>query len=154
MRLVRSFQTKNNGKKICIGKISKHISRSFSEDEIIEIQNEFLTVGFHKVSVHSVSTGRAFMYTFLHSLNCFAKIACITDSVMQLHQAENLYMKLKDMPFSDQEAWQTFFVEDFYYDFLWVESTESLKPWVSQLKGMIQAHGIDKQLCIMELLYT
>ncbi len=154
MRCVRTFQTDSTVKKIHIRKISKPISHTFSEDEIIKLQNEILTNGLHEIGVDSVSAGRAFMYTFLHTLNCFKKIACITDSVLALHQAENIYKKLKHIPFPNQEAWQAFFVEDFYYDFIWLESTSSLSPWLEQFKNMLEAHGIEKQIPVMYLNYN
>ncbi len=153
MRCVHTFQTDSTEKKIHIRQISKLVSKTFSEDEIIELQNQFLTNGFHEIVVDSVSVGRAFMYTFLHTLNCFKKIACITDFPLTLHQAENIYKKLKHVPFTNQEAWQTFFVEDFYYDFIWLESTNSLNPWLKQFKDMLKAHSIEQRLCVMELLY-
>lgn len=105
-----------------------------SERQILDFQDLFLTNGIHYIDVESFSDARRFVASFLDSLASTKRIGCLTtlgDSleprVIRLYDDLALAGTLTTSPLS----LETFLLEEFYYDLLWVECTTDLlsTPW-------------------------
>jgi len=117
----------------------KHISHEFfvpftsfnhfSEHDILDLQELFLSPGMHELTVPNIAAGRELMSSVLTAFNCFPRIACLTTAslplpahVTHLHDEMALHGALA---FSNHQL-DSFLLEHFYYDFLWIEVTPEL----------------------------
>lgn len=112
----------------------KHVHQSISEYDILELQEIFLTYGLHSIKVPSISFGRDLVIRFLDSLHCYSNIACLSLSARPLRTSVvNLYeeLGLSGALAHSHTNLETFLLEHFYYDFLWIEMTQELDeaPW-------------------------
>jgi len=109
--------------------INKVYSPQLSDQDIFELQDIFLSKGYHHILVASVSDGRALMQSFLQSLRCYHSCAVLTHLPVENLPLISIYEELK--PYLQQNSLEPFFMDQFYYDFVWIESTPSLfqAPW-------------------------
>jgi hypothetical protein len=120
-------------------------TKAFSEQTILDLNEQLLTNGFHYLTVRNVSAGRTLFYTFLNSLNYYSEIACLTLSdqpltgkVIDLYESLQQYGYLLELPYLEdllQEKWQ--------FDFLWIEVTQELlnTGWFYNfLDSLIEVH--------------
>lgn len=126
--------------------------KTIFDEQIIEINNLFLTAGFHTILVNDFSTGRALISTFLASLNYYHQVGCLTIDNQPLMDADNLYRMLKDN-YQNNNDLDQFFMESFYYDFIWIEENESLDHISTLFKTKMKEFGIDQNIPIISLLY-
>lgn len=147
-------------KNSCYVKSPLNIKMPFSETDIIDLQELFLTNGLHYISVCDVKTGRSIINMFLQSLNYYHDIACLTmvdepfeQHVFDLYQEMTLRFCLEP---SSQYDIEDFLIEYFYCDFMWVEATQGLieAPWFSTVEQIIASFKLDKHIPIFILSYT
>lgn len=119
---------------------------SISEQQILELQDLFLTNGIHHIGVPSFKEGRALMYTFLDALRCYQSVACFTidgntlkKPVLDLQK----HLLQKDM--------EHFFVEEFVSDFLWIEQDKILYQQCLLLENKLSQLGFDQHMPIIIL---
>lgn len=138
---------------------SKHVATPFSECDIIELHDTFLTNGLHMLTVRNLAMGRSVVSILLESLNCFSTVACLTLSRAPLKPTIcNLYdelifngaLCLKD------DALETFLLEEFYYDFLWIEATPALveSPWFLHFESTLIKFNLVTTMPIILFSYT
>lgn len=111
------------------GNKTKIISDELTEDDILVLQEGFLVNGFHHVQVSDVKNGREFIKAFLRSLDCYHNVACLTiDSLSDERGVTDLYRELCEYAREKtvKGCLDEFFVEQFYYDFLWIECSDRL----------------------------
>lgn len=87
----------------------------FSDQQILELQDLFLTNGFHEIIVPSLSEGRSLIYTFLDALRCFETVGCVTS------YGKTLRADIIDLKGILNEENDSFFCEGFNLDFIWIE---------------------------------
>jgi hypothetical protein len=130
---------------------------SFSEEQIIELSDKFLTNGFHHIEVESVEHGRIFMTTFLNSLNYYHDVAVLSSdaSVMQGHTNIFSVLVQEDLITKPSYNFTEFLCNNFYYDFLWIEVTSDLKDatWFKHFEQDLLSLNFDKIMPIMVLSY-
>ncbi len=106
------------------------ITNPLTETDILDLQDTFLRNGFQHIKVKDVATGRRLVNTFLNSLAIYHNIACVTtldvppqDNVTNVYHELTIggYLDPLDPRFLDE-----FFIEDFYFDFMWIEATNDL----------------------------
>lgn len=118
-----------------------------SEHEILELQDLFLTPGFNYLELPSSEAGRELVTSFLNSLQHYSQIACLTTRPEALPQATT---SLHDeMAFSGALALShsrldAFLLEQFHYDFLWIECTPDLleSPWYGYFEQKLSDFNI------------
>lgn len=108
----------------------------FSEQEILDLQDIFLTHGHHYLTVSNVGQGRSIISLFLDSLQSsyFSRVACLTTSAVPLPSS---VISLRDeLALSGALAFDhikldEFLLNGFYYDFVWIECNKELTqaPW-------------------------
>lgn len=134
-----------------------------SERDIIELQDKFLTNGFHYITVSSIACGRALVKTFLASLSCYTTIGYVSIAArdVQDRQYKDIYDDLISNGYIDsltghlvnQQSLDQFFIEEFHYDFIWIEATQTLteKQWFADFKERLTTFNIDKDIPILML---
>lgn len=125
------------------------IQDQFIEQEILKLQENFLKNGFHYVQIPDAESGRMLIKTFLTSLGCYHNVAHLTlDQMAQMCAVTDLYGELVAYAgeHSMVERLDEFMVEQFFYDFLWIELSEQLsqKQWFEVFKRkLIDLHIVD-----------
>jgi hypothetical protein len=126
-------------------KLNKKLA--ISEEQILELQDLFLTNGVHHIGVPSVKEGRALIYKFLDALRCYEAVACFTidgltlkKNILDLHK--HLLQKNTDH----------FLNEEYDSDFIWIEQDDILYQQCILLEEKICELGIDQHMPIIILL--
>ena len=105
------------------------IDQVLSTDDILFLQDIFLTRGLHHIMVSDVVSGRMLIHKFLESLNCHHEIACFTLNVAPTKQnIFDMYTSLVHCCGYDAsyEEVEEFFLEQCFADFMWIENLNDL----------------------------
>ena len=130
------------------------ISNSLTENDILELEDKFLSKGFQYIKVKNIKQGRSLINVFLESLNCYKNPALLTVSSEPMSgEVVDLYEKIQSNP--DNMDWGEFLLEEFFYDFLWIEATKDLlkNDWFSAFEQKIEDFRIDKEIPILVVVY-
>lgn len=137
--------------------LSKVIKSPFSEQDILDLQDEFLSYGFHYIKVDTVQDGRRVVNTFLHSLKSYYQaLGCLSmaehylpDSVTDIYELLEWYGYLK------YNSLESFFVDQWYFDFLWIEATEELltSAWFCTFSQLLEDFSINRKIPIFIISY-
>ncbi|MFT6765392.1 MAG: hypothetical protein ACJAZS_000269 [Alteromonas naphthalenivorans] len=136
------------------GGLSKRITAPYTEAEILYLQTIFTTPGVHTLAVPNIRAGRTMIMEQLKVLQWHQEIGFLTaDQSARCLSAQNI-LKLIDQPI-DQENIETFFIEHFYYDFLWIETTHGLlnMPWIYSFEQQLFSYRLDTMIPIVILTY-
>src|SRR3989338_7318967 len=109
----------------CTAKIFK---KPFSENDVLYLQDIFLTPGVHQIYVSSVSKGRTVITDVLASLRYYQNAACL--SLAELQITNGVYDIVQTLVADDylvnSDSLTLFFLDSFYFDFLWIEESQAL----------------------------
>jgi hypothetical protein len=124
-------------------------NRLISEQQIIELQELFLTPGFHQYPITTVKDARALMYTFLDALRCYQIVGCMTANTdLPLRKSIfDINDYLWQYGYLGSSNYDKFFIEEFDIDFLWIEPTQHNE--FDQFKEKLAEFNIDKQIPII-----
>ncbi|MCK5632656.1 hypothetical protein KAH94_02825 [bacterium] len=141
-------------------KSAKYIKEPFSDFDILDLQDAFLVNGLHYIKVDDAISGRALVNLFLNSLNnYYTNIACLTTSQCNLrNNVTNLYEELMLGGYLQKGAkfeLEEFFLEKFYYDFIWVEATDELvnSQWTTNCFRQMKLFKLDQLLPVLVISY-
>jgi len=138
--------------------ISKVISNPFTEQDILDLQDEFLTHGFHYLMVDNVQVGRRIIQTFLHSLkNYYQEIGCLSVSEILLPDGiTDIYEILEWYGYLRKPYLESFFLDQWYFDFLWIEATEELllSSWFCQFSQLLEDFMLNEEIPIFIISYN
>lgn len=134
----------------------KHVHQSISEYDILELQELFLTYGLHSIKIPTMPFGRDLVVRFLDSLQCYSNVACLSLSTRPLRPGiVNLYdeLALYGALAHSHTTLESFLLENFYYDFLWIEMSQELdeSPWYWYLEQKLLDFNLIKTLPIVLL---
>jgi len=133
----------------------KKVNKKLTETDILSLQDAFLTTGFHSIEFTDQAAGRNLIKNFLHSLPTYRSIACLTlDNGLDLpNTVFDLYASLYNDGLSEQ-AIEEFFINDFYYDFMWIEISATLlsEPWYKHFCKIMAQY--EKQMPIVKVFYA
>lgn len=125
-----------------------------SEQEILDLQELFLTYGYNHLSASSLGQARTLISLFVETLHSFSRIACLTtsslalsDNVCRLHDELALHGALA----FDHRQLDEFLLNSFYYDFLWIECSDDLMqaPWFSYFEKKLHDYNIASSMPIL-----
>lgn len=131
----------------------------FSEAEILELQDKFLSEGIHHIKVADVAAGRDLINTFLDSWTIYRELSCVTLSNMPLESyITNIYHELLlhgHIHRSQSQNLEEFFIDQFYFDFLWIECTSRLteQPWFADFQMNLFNFRLEQQMPIFMISY-
>jgi len=136
---------------------SRKVTDQLSEQDIIELQDQFLTNGFHYITVETIEQGRKVIDTFLSSLNYYQDVGYLSLANQQtVNDAENIYRQLKADGCFESMRYDEFFIERWHYDFMWIEAIEPLwhLSWFKKLYQQLVDGSFEESLPIFIVLYT
>jgi len=136
----------------------KYFDTQFSEKDVIELQEMFLTFGIHCIKIKDVQSGREIIKTILGSLNHFKNIGAITyasglqdfvcDILVHIKMQEPHYF---DDIFIDLEI---FFTMHACFDFIWIEFTDNLLIRNFEgLKNIFEMYHVNNQMPVIFMMY-
>lgn len=131
-----------------------YIKDPLTESDILCLQDRFLTNGFHHIRVKNVASGRKLIKTFLQSLRVYHEIACVT---MEPSLEQGVFDIFNELLIGQKIIdFEEFFVEEFYFDFMWIEATKELLrcPWFADFENHITDLSIDKHIPMFVLTYA
>lgn len=88
---------------------------SITEQQILELQELFLSNGIHYIMVPSLQEGRALVSRFLDALRCHQSAACFTFEAALAKRFVDLRKQM------NKKNWDSYLCEDFKSDFIWIE---------------------------------
>lgn len=136
------------------------IKQPFSDKDILEIQEKFLCNGFQYLKGQNIGQGRKIIYTFLESLAAYHDVACLTLDPQPLGEGiTDLYAELCGGGYLnsfDPHYFEEYLIEQFYFDFVWIEATRSLlmSPWFEHIKEKMLEAAIDEQIPLLVFVYS
>lgn len=136
------------------------ITEPFSDSQILDLQEKFLTNGFSYVKASSVVKGRSIINAFLNSLHVYHDPVCLSVAKLPIIQSPvfDLYTELQAGGYlSSFESYylDEFFIERFYFDFMWIEATRELliSSWFEDVKSKMLDMGLDQHIPIIVVVY-
>ncbi len=106
---------------------AKVIRQPFSEADIFELHDMFLTNGFHFFKAPTIEQGRSIVYTLLDSLDYYHNIGCLSLNTQPVSTVTNINNVLLDTTISwTKEFLAEYLLEIFFFDFFWIEATSTL----------------------------
>jgi len=139
---------------------SKHVRGPLSEHDILDLQDKFLNNGFHYVNVSDVQFGRSLVSQFLKSLNYYHENAVLSISMPLVDSSiVDLYYELVQYGYLDSlqnRDLDEFFIDQFYYDFLWIEACHELvdSRWFSEFFTRLVRFKIDRHIPVLVMSYS
>lgn len=137
------------------GNSKRILSSACTESDILYLQNIFTTPGVHMVTVPNILAGRKIIMEQLEALQWHQEIGFLTaDQSACCVPAQNI-LSMLEQPI-DQEGVETFFIERFYFDFLWIETTSGLvnMPWIYSFEKQLINYHLDSMIPIIILTYN
>lgn len=101
----------------------------FNENEVLKLQDTFLTNGIHYIKTTNIQTGRMIIETFLHSLPIYTEIACLSMHENLDTSVIDMYCELLDNYYlnsTDPKNLEEFFIDQCFIDFMWIEASQEL----------------------------
>lgn len=135
--------------------LSRVVKAPFSEMDILYLQNAFTSPGVHAITVDSVQKGRELILQFLASLDWYQDVAYLSASdALPSEKATNILTKI-EQPLTYETIAQ-FFIDEFYYDFLWIEVNENLfsEQWLAAFENQLINFHIGQMIPVIIVLYS
>lgn len=136
------------------------VKTPLSDHMILEIQEKFLSNGFQYLKVSHVAESRQIIQSFLQSIAIHHDVACLSLKEEAFPESvTNIYSILKGggylSPFESCFL-EEYFIEHFYFDFLWIEATRELllSEWFENVKKILVNAAIDQHIPILVCLYS
>ena len=134
---------------------SRIITSPFSEKDILFLQSAFTVPGVHTITVSSVEQGRELMHQLLTSLDWYQDVAYLASSdALPYKDATQVLTKI-EQPITHESIAQ-FFIDEFYYDFLWIELNDSLlhEPWLHSFENQLSNFHIADMIPVIIVSYN
>jgi hypothetical protein len=126
---------------------SRRLSTVLSQDDILYVQERFITNGLHHIVVQDIEHGRTLMEKLLKSMHYFQNVSCLAQSypIAIDYEQSNLLENIQYYCGHDIEAdlIEEYFLECYMADFLWVELTETLLRNPLALQIVYSMHTLD-----------
>ncbi|MBV8661039.1 MAG: hypothetical protein JO129_02755 [Candidatus Dependentiae bacterium] len=132
----------------------------FCEQDVLALQEIFISCGVHTIKTKNVLDGRQIIQTILNSLNYYHNVGCITDTFLhqlpitvcdiishiklQKIQKNNLLIDLEE-----------FFAEHPCFDFIWIEFTEDIKNQLSldEIQKIFTMYHAEERMSVLIMTY-
>lgn len=128
-----------------------------SDYDVLALQNIFLTSGYHTFCTQHVYRTRNLICSLVSAIPSFSSVACLTldggplpDGFVDMYQELTCCTDLSPLSIDD------FLLNEFYYDFLWVECTPALleSSWFGHFRQRLYDFNLLKSLSVLALEIT
>ncbi len=152
-----SFQSRQS-KCINISHVAGICRESFSEHEILAVNDLLLSNGLHTITVKNLTVGRTIIDTFLTLLNHYQQVYWLSNNTAVPHQVCDLYTCMKKaccLKSGSVGAFESYFYEEFYGDFLIIECTDRLmsEHWYACFEQALYETRMFDQIPVVQLMY-
>ncbi len=131
------------------------IQEPFSENDVLYLQDLFLTPGVHQITVDSFSKVRIMINKILRSLHYHQKAACLTfvDLLLEPEICDITQVLIADDYLVSKDRLMLFFLDQFYFDFLWIEETPDLLTsiWYEQFQRHLSEFNFNRSIPIIKV---
>lgn len=143
-----------NGTILGAGGLSKKITTPCSESEILYLQTIFTMPGFHGLTVSNIQVGRELIMQQLSALQWHQNIGYVTSDQKSVCTGAHNLVSLINQPI-DQDALESFFIDRFYCDFVWIEATQDLlrMNWIYTFEEQLIKYRLDQMIPIIVMSY-
>src|ERR1700733_2712100 len=132
----------------------KMTKNKFAEEDILDLQDIFLSIGIHTIEVANLYEGRLLLYIFLNALRCYSSIGCLNTANIPLEKGVvDMYKELQARGYLDQktcldfEHFLTYFQE---FEFIWIElQRKSALKWYPYFYQQLITLNFDKRIPIV-----
>ena len=107
-------------------------------------------------TVADIEEGRSIIKTFVDALNYYHNIACLTFAPESLDQSIfDIYKALQEQEDINSQMLFDFFLEQFSYDFLFIEGTKELMrtDWFAEFQQYMIDFKLDHSISIVMISY-
>ena len=138
----------------------RRIDQSLPAEDILFLQDIFLTSGVHQIVVEDVRAGRKIVGKMLQSMNYYHEVACLTDIVEPPLKKSviNMYNSLAHYCGDDDsyDEVEEFFLEQYFADFMWIELSKGLLqiPIIENAMHALYDLDIIKHIPIVAISYN
>lgn len=138
---------------------NKLFTPPFSECDVLQLQELFVTCGIHTIKVRNVDDGRFIIQTILDSLNYYHNIGCITN---KSGLATTVYDIINTIEFNKNSGnnnqatdLESFFSIYSCFDFIWVELTKSVQSMYSSedIKKIFTMYHAQERMPVLIITY-
>lgn len=129
----------------------------FSEYEALCLQELLVAPGEHQIKVESILQGRQIMSDLMSAISYYQNPACLSLESIAIHP--NVFDIVKTLIVDDYlinpECLSLFFLDRFYFDFLWIVETQSLLDslWYEQFKSYLVEFSFQKTIPIVRITF-
>lgn len=134
---------------------SRFFSECFSENDALYLQDIFLTPGIHQINADSVVQVRTVVSKVLNSLQYHQNAACLSlhDMSLPAGVTDIVRILITDDHLIGSDSLMLFFLDHFYFDFLWIEESQSLLDsiWYEQFQQHLIDFNFNKSIPIIKI---
>lgn len=131
------------------------IKEPFSENDVLYLQDLFLTPGMHQITVDNFSKIRTMISKVLKSLQYHQKAACLSfvDLSLDSEICDITRVLIVDDYLVSKDRLMLFFLDEFYFDFLWIEETPDLlaSAWYEQFQRYLSEFNFNRSIPIIKV---
>lgn len=136
----------------------KTFNVNLSEQDVLNLQEIFLTFGIHCIKTDNVKSGRKIINTILGSLKYYQNIGAVTDLAgLDIHVADILVdIKMQGLYSGDVIVdLENFFMIHACFDFIWVEFSGSLlERDIINLKNVFNMYYVQERMPVIFMMYN
>ncbi len=137
---------------------NKLFTLPFSENDVLKLQETFVSFGIHTIKTKNILDGREIIQTILNSLNYYHNIGCITDaqglstSVCDIINHIELQKSRKGDLLIDLEDFLTIHP---CFDFIWIELTKEMQNLYSaaDIKKIFNIYHVEERMSVLIVMY-
>ena len=132
----------------------------FSEQDVLALQEIFVSCGVHTIKTKNVIDGRKIIQTILNSLNYYHNVGCVAETfihklpitVCDIISHIKIQKIKKDNLLLDLEG---FFAEHPCFDFIWIELTQDIKNQLSSddIKKIFTMYHVEERMSVLIMTY-
>ncbi len=135
----------------------KYFDPHFSEKDVLELQQMFVTFGVHYIKTKDIQSGREIIQTILGSLKHFQNIGAITYVSGLQNSICDILVYIKTQGFCSDDIsidLENFFTIHACFDFIWVEFTNELeKKDLASIKNIFEMYHAQDQMPVIFIMY-
>jgi len=158
MKQLHSFHDLHISKQVNIAHVHHIFRESFSEMEIIALNDLLLTNGFHTITVKNRTVGRRIIETFLSLLNYYSQIAWLSIDQAPPVDMVNLAKLLQEktyLAYPCVDKFIAFLSEDFFANMLIIECSDNLlhSNWYAKFEQASYETGLYETMPLVHIMY-
>ncbi len=133
--------------------------KSLSDEDIFEIQDNFLDYGIHYIKFEDLGSGRMFLGSVFDLFKCYYRMAYLSLEPVEVgFSISNLYKELMDLGVASELAdgvLEDFLLNSFNYDFLLIEATSEMlaQDWFVKFRRLLVDYSIIDNIPVVIFCY-